>query len=628
MRLDRLALKSIRGRVLLGFLLVIVQLGISVGCLYVQILRSVARINAIERRATQALLSKDILYYDSMLAAAVEKVVLDPDDGAAMTVYEEIAERRDAAIKAVRSMAETEEDIAVLQRVDQMNVTLVQMETEMVWMAPSDPSGALALLTGDYTVLRKQFAAELASFEQTMNEVMKSATAQIVREGNAATKIGLVAAISGIAVAIAMGFFISNALAKPIVEITSLAETIASGDLTVDVAVGASQDSDEISRLKRAFREMVANLRAFVAGVQDSASQVAVTSEELSATTEESVTASDQIASASSNIAQTAQEQSDQAGGLASAMEQLVRAIEQVARGAEVQAASVQQAVNEQDEMQAVIDGVVDKLHQVADVTTSNSEGGARGMESMGYLVTGMGRIRDSVMSVAGRIRELSELSREIGGIVTVIDEIAAQTNLLALNAAIEAARAGEHGRGFAVVADEVRNLAERSSRETKSIAALISRIEAAVEHAVSSIGEATKETDGGSLLVQETSAVLGEIEQSARHAAELVGEMLEAASALKESGARVSQAMGEIVSVTEENAASTEEMAASAEQVQRLVEVVAASSEETAAASQEVSASVEEMKRSSEQVSRAAQELAEMAARLMEAVGGFKVSV
>lgn len=618
---------GIPGRMLMGFLVVTLVLGVSTGYLYMQVSRSVAGTQAIERRTTQALLAKDILYYDTLLANAVERLVSNPDDPVAKSNYDQAAADIDVAITTVKGTVQSEENKAALQRVDEMNLRLIDLETQMVELAAVDPAAALAIQSGEYAEIRSDLARELGDFEQRMNAVLTSDAERIIEEGKRANTVGLAAAIAGVVLSLAMAIIISRTIAEPVVQAAAIAETIALGDLTVTIDEKGTAGNDEIGRLKRAFGNMVVSLRDLMASVQDSANQVAATSEELSATTEESVAASDQIVAAGVNIAKGAQDQSAQATGSAAAMEQLAKAIDQVARGAETQMTSVQQAADEQEQMQVVIDGVMDKLQQVAQVTADNSAGGARGIESMGHLVSGMSRIKNSVTNVADKIHELNELSKEIGGIVTVIDGIASQTNLLALNAAIEAARAGEHGRGFAVVADEVRDLAERSSRETKSIGALIGRIGVAMEQAVSSIEEGTRETDQGSLLVSETSAVLDEIEKSARSAEALVKDMLQAAAGLKESGARVSQTMEEIVSVTEENSASTEEMSANASEVQKLIEGVAASSEESAAASEEVSASVEEMKRSVEQVSRSAQDLAEMASRLTEAVSTFKVS-
>jgi twitching motility protein PilJ len=144
--------------------------------------------------------------------------------------------------------------------------------------------------------------------------------------------------------------------------------------------------------------------------------------------------------------------------------------------------------------------------------------------------IKGMQRIRAAVQTTGKKIKGLGERSLEIGAIIEVINEIATQTNLLALNAAIEAARAGEQGKGFAVVADEVRKLAERAARATKDITGLIKGIQVETSEAVTVMEEGTREVEEGTKLADQAGAALREIEQIVKQTAGLVAEITSAA--------------------------------------------------------------------------------------------------
>ncbi len=231
-------------------------------------------------------------------------------------------------------------------------------------------------------------------------------------------------------------------------------------------------------------------------------------------------------------------------------------------------------------------------------------------------------------MGIASKsVTDLGEQSNEIGKIVATIDDIAAQTNLLALNAAIEAARAGEQGRGFAVVADEVRKLAERSSGATKEIADLIEGIQKGVGEAVNAMEDGNKEVDDGYKLATDAGESLADILKTVQEVRAQVGKISAAAEGLNTLSTEMVKVTDGVSSVVQENTAAAEEMSASSDQVSKSIESVAGVSEENSAATQQVSASAEEMSAQVEEVVANAQSLAQMSDELKKSVSAFKMN-
>jgi methyl-accepting chemotaxis protein len=307
-------------------------------------------------------------------------------------------------------------------------------------------------------------------------------------------------------------------------------------------------------------------------------------------------------------------------------MEQMSRAIDGVARGAQDQTASVTRAAEITSGISKTIEQVAGNAQSVTRDSAEAAEAARLGARTVAETVKGMERIKAKVSLSGQAVTEMGTRSDQIGMIVETIEDIASQTNLLALNAAIEAARAGEHGKGFAVVADEVRKLAERSSLATKEIAGLIKGIQKTVTEAVSAMQESASEVEAGVTRANSSGEVLNNI----LAAAESVYKQAEEAGG---SAAKVSAAAGELVgavdsvsAVIEENTAATEEMAANSSELTQQIENIASVSEENSAAVEQVSASTEEVSAQVEEVSASAASLMEMAEKLQRVVAQFKL--
>ncbi|HEX2923020.1 MAG TPA: methyl-accepting chemotaxis protein [Chloroflexota bacterium] len=417
---------------------------------------------------------------------------------------------------------------------------------------------------------------------------------------------------------------IGKALTKTIVYMRAMAEhaqQIARGNLTE--VVTPLSDKDELGL---AFEEMVTDLRQIVGGVASSARALEEASHQLSSSSGQAGDATQQIATTIQQVASGTQDQSSAAQDTASSVDQLSRAIDQIAAGAQDQSRAIEKASASVAQLNTSITEVTESSQEVSAATTQAQDAAQAGAKSVEKTANGMSAIKASTASVAGKIEELGRYSEQIGSIVQTIDDIAEQTNLLALNAAIEAARAGEHGRGFAVVADEVRKLAERSSKSTKEIADLIGHVQKGTQDAVVAMGQEAKEVESGASLAEEAAKALSNILTAVKSASNQVSNIANAVKQMEAASQEVVGLMDSVSAVVEESSAATQQMAASSQQVSQAIERVASVSEQTSAAAEEVSASTEEMSAQVEEMVAQAQTLDGLAKELHAAVSRFNL--
>ncbi len=391
------------------------------------------------------------------------------------------------------------------------------------------------------SILMGQTDDQFQTLNKTLNELLALEN-KLSKEqyGSSATTYHTVLIIAGIVfiVAIVIPFAISlimkSIILSPITNTVKTIKEVAEGDLTKRIDVSCK---DEIGEMAKHFNDFVLTLHEAVSHVAQSSTDVASAASTLDQATEQMATGMEEAAA--------------QANSVATASEEMSKTSNEIAQNCVVAVKSSEQANHATTEGQAII----------------------------GETIAVMNRISDRVKDSAGVIKELGERSDQIGEIVGLINDVADQTNLLALNAAIEAARAGEHGRGFAVVADEVRKLAERTSQATKEISDTIQAMQAETKKAVASMEQGVNEVGVGTSeaaksgsaleeILTQIKKVTGEINQIAVASEEETATTNEIATSIQQ----ISSVMGETAKRIQENAAASSQLSGLAKGLQTMV--------------------------------------------------------
>lgn len=400
---------------------------------------------------------------------------------------------------------------------------------------------------GQFKDLQVKVEAAQESME-ALGESLLTSTGEITalqgqrRDAEASQSRQTLSGVAGLAMLLGLlaAWLITQQIIAPLRLTLSAAARIAKGDLSQDLEIGRR---DEMGMLQRSMQEMTLSLRQLISGISDGVTQIASAAEQLSAVTEQTSVG--------------VNSQKDETDCVATAMNQMTSTVMEVARNAEEASEAARHADQQARDGDKVVNDAIAQIERLA-VEVNNST------EAMG---------------------KLKLESDKIGGVLDVIKSVSQQTNLLALNAAIEAARAGEAGRGFAVVADEVRGLAQRTQESTEEIEVLIAALQSGTQQVVMTLDASRTLTDSSVELSRQAGNALGHITRT----------------------------VSTIQTMNQQIAAAGEEQSSVAEQINRSVLNVRDVSEQTAASSEETAAS--------------SIELARLGVQLQEMVGKFRVS-
>lgn len=384
-----------------------------------------------------------------------------------------------------------------------------------------------------------KYTGALDQFADFQRKAARKSTVSAHEKSSASMVIVITVIAIAAVFAIAISIFITRGIVKPLNVAVQTAESVAEGDLTTKIEV---KSTDETGQLLAAMKTMVEKLKTLIGDIKAASSSMASGSEQLSASSEE--------------ITRTMSDQSNRSNQIATSAEEMSQTVIDIAKNA-------------------------GNIATAASDTASVAQKGAHIVEKSANESKAISATVDSSARV---MQNLGDKSKQIGEIVAVINDIADQTNLLALNAAIEAARAGEQGRGFAVVADEVRKLAERTAKATSEIGSMISAIQGEVDNAVAAMNSTNQQVEVG-----------------LRYSLE-AGDQLQT----------IVQSVSALQGMVQQIASATEEMSSTSEAISGDIQAVAAGAREISGGS--------------DQIAQSSSELARLAGQLKSSVDQFKV--
>jgi len=492
---------------------------------------------------------KDIYALGLQRGQAVRNVLLNPKDQKGMENFNTaVSDSENLLTNLLKSASDHGLDTAKLIEIQKLTANDIELQKKAINLASSNPAQALKIIVEQETPVWRDIKTKYFDMEITVHEMFTNDSLQIHRTLSFNENMMYVMVVLFLIFSAAILVYVRVAVIRPIIQSSIQVNRIAQGDLTVQPLPERSKD--EIGDLGRSLNGLVRDWGHMVKEVKQTALQVASSSEMLSNVSKETT----------------------------QAVRQVSGSIVSLASGTETQLRGTEECGRTIEEMSIGIQRIAESSSGASEFAVKAADQSNQGQSAIDRMLEQMGLIRNSVGDTSLVIHTLNERSREISSIVSTIKGISTQTKLLALNASIEAARAGDSGRGFAVVASEVRKLAEQAQTSAEEIQTVISSIQEETKNATVAMERGLVDVKSGGIIVDEVREMFTRILSDSTYVSEQIQEISAATQQMSACSQQVTASMDQITAVSRDSSESAREAAAASNQQLAAMEDVASS--------------------------------------------------